>query len=95
MFYLSPGSWGETQFYPNLPNNTYPACTVPDKNIGYDPRCRPWYSTQIENKDYSIVHDPYQSFDGKVTYFTLSTYTDIAQMDSVVAVDLNLNNEWF
>lgn len=41
------------------------------------------------------MHDPYTSIDGKLTYFTLSTYTDLKIMDSVVAVDLNLNNVWF
>ena len=36
------------------------------------------------------------SIDGKFTYFTFTDYAgSLNGMDSIVAVDLNLSNEWY
>jgi len=48
-----------------------------------------------ENAQYAVVQDPYMSIDGKFTYFTFTDRNYINGYESVVAIDLNLSNEWY
>lgn len=45
----------------------------------------------MKNIDYAMVQDPYVSIDGLFTFFTFTDYTNLSQIESVVAVDLNLD----
>jgi hypothetical protein len=101
MAYFVPG-----EYYPiyipalggSLPDDTIPDCHVPNKQYGYDPRCRPWFQKQIvpENLSYTQVTDPYLCSEGQSTCLTI---TDQVLMKSgyhaVTAIDLNFGNEWY